>query len=113
MTRYVTRVSVWFYSEGASPSVVMQKLLELGFKPVRGAYDFVYEHGKDEMDDHDLVGAILEISNAIHATLKGFKVLYTLDTQRAEDVNHALLQDIDEFLDSTRKEIRDLEGGHR
>jgi len=113
MTRYVTRVSVWFYSEGASPSVVMQKLLELGFKPVRGAYDFVYEHGKDEMDDHDLVGAILEISNALHATLKGFKVLYTLDTQRAEDVHHALLQDIDEFLDSTREEIRDLEGGHR
>ncbi|MCK4740368.1 MAG: hypothetical protein KAT22_02395 [Candidatus Thorarchaeota archaeon] len=109
MTRYVTRVSVWFYSEGASPSAVMQKLLELGFKAVRGAYDFVYAHGKDEMDDRDLSSAILEISNAIHATLKGFKVLYTLDTQRAEDVDHTLLQDIDEFLDSTRKEIRELE----
>ena len=41
MSRYETRVKVWFYSEGASPSVIVKKLLALGFKPLRGAYDLV------------------------------------------------------------------------
>ena len=90
MSRYETRVQVWFYSEGASPSVVVKKLLALGFQPIKGAYDFVYIHSEEEMSDADLGSAILEISDALHKTLNGFKVLYTLASLRTSQ--EALLE---------------------
>jgi len=107
---YVTRVQVWFYSEGASPSVVITKLTELGFTPVRGAYDFVYEHEMDEMSESDLSNAILDIANALHAALSGFRVMYTLDTHQADDEDaYVPLEDIDAELEATRKELKALE----
>ena len=106
MTKYVTRVTVWFNSEGASPSQVLTKLTELGFKPVRGAYDFIYEH-EDAIGEANLGSAILEISNALHKTLSGFKILYNLDTHPVGDYFH--LEDIDEELAATRKEIEEIE----
>jgi hypothetical protein len=106
MAKYVTRVTVWFNSEGASPSQVVTRLTELGFKPVRGAYDFIYEH-EDDIDEVNLGGAILEISNALHKTLSGFKVLYNLDTHSVDD--YVPLEDIDEELATTRKEIEEIE----
>ena len=109
MTSYVTRVSVWFNSEGASPAVVIKKLLELGFAPVRGAYDFVYEHSKEDMSDEDLMAAIIKTSDALHKTLHGFKVLYTLDTHPMGDAEYVRLQDIDEELESVQKELEELE----
>jgi hypothetical protein len=109
MARYVTRVSVWFYSEGASPSQVIDKLTELGFKPVRGAHDFVYEHSDDDMTEADLGPAIIEISNALHKTLSGFKVLYNLDTHLSEGDDYIPLEDIDAELEETRKEIEEIE----
>ncbi len=109
MSRYVTRVSVWFYSEGASPSQVISKLTDLGFKPIRGAYDFVYEHDEDDMTEADLGSAIIEISNALHETLSGFKVLYNLDTHLSEGDDYAPLEDLDAELEETRKEIEEIE----
>ncbi len=110
MSTYVTRVSVWFYSEGASPSQVMSKLQELGFKPVRGAYDFVYEHSAVDMTDADLGSAIIEISNALHKTLSGFKVLYNLDTHLSEgEEDYFPLEDIDAELEDTRRELEQIE----
>ena len=110
MSKYVTRVSVWFYSEGASPSQVISKLLELGFKPVRGAYDFVYEHGDVDMTEANLSNAIVEISNALHKALSGFKVLFNLDTHLSEgDDDYAPLEDIDAELEETRKELEQIE----
>ena len=109
MSRYVTRVSVWFYSEGASPSQVIGKLTALGFKPVRGAYDFVYEHNDEDMAEEDLGNAIVEISNALHKTLSGFKVLYNLDTHLAEGDDYAPLEDLDAELEETRKELEKIE----
>ncbi len=106
----MTHVQVWFYSEGASPSEVVRKLLELGFQPVKGAYDFVYTHSDEDMSDADLGSAILEISDALHKTLSGFRVLYTLDTHVADDETDILpLEDIDAELEATRKEIETLE----
>jgi len=106
----MTRVQVWFYSEGASPSQVVRKLLELGFQPVKGAYDFVYTHSEEDMSDADLGSAILEISDALHKTLSGFRVLYTLDTHLAEKEADILpLEDIDAELEATRREIETLE----
>jgi len=36
-----TYLTFWFYGEGASPTVVVEKLQKLGFKPIKGPYDFV------------------------------------------------------------------------
>ncbi|MFX1578105.1 MAG: hypothetical protein ACFFBJ_00520 [Promethearchaeota archaeon] len=109
MSRYVTRVSVWFYSEGASPSQVITRLTDLGFKPIRGAYDFVYEHNEDDMTEADLGSAIIEISNALHKALSGFKVFYNLDTHLSEGDDYAPLEDIDAELEETRKELEMIE----
>jgi len=109
MSRYETRVQVWFYSEGASPSVIVKKLLALGFKPLKGAYDFVYSHSEENMSEEDLGSAILEISDALHKALNGFKVLYNLDTQIAEDDSDIIhLEAIDAELEETRKELESL-----
>jgi len=109
MSRYVTRVQVWFYSEGASPSEVVKKLLALGFQPIKGAYDFEYTHSRAEMSDADLGSAILEISDALHKTLSGFKVLYTLDTQITEAEADILpMADLDAELKQTRKELEEV-----
>ncbi len=106
---YVTRVSVWFYSEGASPSVVIQKLTELGFVPVRGAYDFVYTH-EERLSDEDLSAAIVWIADALHKTLSGFKVLYNLETRPAnEEHNYVPLSVIDDELARTRAELLEYE----
>jgi hypothetical protein len=111
MPRYETRVQVWFYSEGASPSVIAKKLLELGFQPLKGAYDFAYIHSDEEMSEADLGSAILEISDALHKALNGFKVLYTLDTHATDDDDDAdiiPLEDIDAELEMTRKELEEI-----
>ena len=109
MSRYETRVQVWFYSEGAEPSKIVKKLLALGFKPLKGAHDFVYTHSEEEMSDADLGTAILEISDALHKALNGFKVLYNLDTQITEEEADTLpLDDIDAELAETRKELEEV-----
>ena len=106
MSRYETRVQVWFYSEGATPSVIVKKLLALGFKPLKGAYDFVYTHSEEEMTEANLGTAILEISDALHKALNGFKVLYTLDTHLTdEEADTIPLADIDAELAETRREL--------
>ncbi|TFF92229.1 hypothetical protein EU545_01620 [Candidatus Thorarchaeota archaeon] len=110
MTNYVTRVKVWFYSEGASPSVVMTKLMDLGFRPIRGAYDFIYEHSDEDTNETDLGSAILEIGNALHATLSGFRVLYTLDTHEASEIPDIIpIEDIDKELEITRRELEEAQ----
>ena len=86
-------------------------MLELGFTLVRGAYDFIYEHEfEGEMTDQDLTNSILEVANALHDTLAGFHVLYTLATHpKDEKGDFVPLEDIDAELESTRKELQELE----
>ena len=33
--------------------------MELGFKPIRGAFDFMYEHNNEDMSEADLGSAII------------------------------------------------------
>ncbi|MFW9919829.1 MAG: hypothetical protein ACFFED_09535 [Candidatus Thorarchaeota archaeon] len=108
---YVTRVSIWFNSEGASPAVVINKLLEMGFTLVMGAYDFVYHHESDsEMSDSDLTSSILEIANALHETLSGFKVIYALATHPADEIgDYVPLEVIDEELKQISEELEEIE----
>ncbi len=109
MPKYETSVQIWFYSEGASPSEVAKKLIALSFKPIKGAYDFVYMHTGEDMSEADLGTAILEISDALHKTLSGFKVLYTLDTHITEEEPDILpLDALDAELKQTRKELEEV-----
>ena len=70
-----TYLTIWLNSEGANPTVVVEKLQGMGFKATKGRYDFVYDWGRTiELEE------ILQIGNAVHDTLKGLKVLYKLET---------------------------------
>ena len=108
---FVTRVSIWFSSEGASPATVIKKLLEMGFTLVRGAYDFVYTHEVDEdMSDADLSKSILEIGNALHETLSGFKVMYALATHPVdEEGDYVPLEVLDAELKQIEEELEEIE----
>ena len=59
------------------------------------------------MNDANVGNAIMEISNALHKTLSGFKVLYHLDTHPVGD--YVPLEDIDAELAQTRKELEEIE----
>jgi len=70
-----TYLTIWFSSEGTEPTIVVERLLAMGFKPIKGRYDHVYDWGRDvELDE------ILRLGNNVHETLKGCKVLYKLET---------------------------------
>jgi hypothetical protein len=47
----------------------------MGFEPMKGHYDHVYDWRK-KVNIED----IIQLSDAVHQTLKGFKVLYKLET---------------------------------
>ncbi len=70
-----TYLSLWFDSEGTNPTTVAEKLRSMGFNPIRGQYDHVYDWGRS-VDLRE----ILQIGTAVHETLKGLKVLYKLET---------------------------------
>jgi len=71
-----TYLTIWFDSEGASPFEVVERLRSLGFKPLRGYHDHVYDWGrKVELED------ILQLANKVHETLKGLRVLYKIETE--------------------------------
>lgn len=71
-----TYLTMMFYSEGANPVEVVERLRSLGFKAIRGVHDHVYDWGREvDLDD------ILQIATSVHETLKGMKVFYTLETK--------------------------------
>ena len=70
-----TYLILWFSSEGAEPRVVIEKLLSIGFKPVRGYYDLAYDWGKEATMEE-----VLMLSNAIRETIRGSNVMYKMET---------------------------------
>lgn len=66
---------VWFSSEGGKPSEINQRLMSLGFKPMQGTHDFVYEWGK-KVD----VEEILRFGDKVQMTLQGLDVMFKLET---------------------------------
>jgi len=70
-----TYLRIIFNSEGAKPSEIRERLLELGLKAVRGSYDFVYEWGKEPDID-----TLLWFADRIQAALKGMEVTFYLET---------------------------------
>lgn len=70
-----TYLTIWFNSEGGAPSEVVDRLRAMGFKPIKGYYDHVYDWKKKvTLDD------IFQLSDAVHETLKGLRVMYKLET---------------------------------
>ncbi len=70
-----TYLNVTFSSEGAKPSEVIDRLRSLGFKPVMGDHDMVYEWANKATEEDSLWFA-----DKIQATLEGFKVLFHIET---------------------------------
>ncbi len=72
-----TYLKVTFNSEGAQPSEIVARLQSLGFKPITGAYDMMYE-----WDDGADVEDAIWFADKIHATLKGYNVMFQIETIR-------------------------------
>lgn len=70
-----TYLTIWFNSEGAPPSKVVERLHSIGFKPLKGPYDHVYDWGKEVKLEE-----VLSLMNLVHETLKGLKVMYKIET---------------------------------
>ena len=70
-----TYLTIWFNSEGADPSTVAQKLHSMGFNPIKGQHDHVYDWKKEPKLEE-----VLQLLNNVHYTLKGLNVLYKIET---------------------------------
>ena len=71
-----TYLTVWFNSEGASPLEIVGKLRSMGFEPLKGYHDHIYDWKRNvELSD------VIELANMVHETLKGLKVFYKIETE--------------------------------
>ncbi len=72
-------MKIWFNSEGALPSDVNSRLMSLGFEPIQGDYDYVYDWKREPK-----IEEILALADKVHLTLKGMKVLFKLKTDEID-----------------------------
>ena len=70
-----TYLTIWFSSEGSGPVEVVERLRSLGFEPVKGYHDHVYDWKREPTLDE-----VLQLVNNVHHTLKGLNVLYKIET---------------------------------
>ena len=70
-----TYLIVWFNSEGAKPSDITERLLSMGFQPVEGEYDYLYNWGSQTDIDQ-----IIKFGDQVQNTLKGSGALFKLET---------------------------------
>ena len=72
----ITYMTVMLNSEGAKPSEVVSRLHAIGFSPTKGNYDFEYE-----WDKNATIKDAIWFADKIHATLKGMKVQFMVETK--------------------------------
>ncbi|MGC8692276.1 MAG: hypothetical protein ACP5RZ_04580 [Thermoplasmata archaeon] len=70
-----TYLKVTFNSEGSKPSDIVNALEAIGFRPMTGWYDFVYEWG-----DHATIEDAIWFADKIHETLRGMSVYFQIET---------------------------------
>ncbi|SES64377.1 hypothetical protein SAMN04488587_0285 [Methanococcoides vulcani] len=59
-----TYLLIWFSSNGTSPSDVNRRSMSMGFKPIQGAYDYVYDRSNNvDLDE------ILRFGDKVHLNL--------------------------------------------
>ena len=63
-------IKLFFNSDGPNPLEILNKVKDLGFKPVFGQYDLVKE--VDDIDEY------MTLIKDLHTSLKGTKVVYNL-----------------------------------
>lgn len=70
-----TYLTIIFNSEGERPSEILTRLRSLGFKPMTGSKDMVYEWG-----NHVTVEDAISLLDRVYATLQGYNVLFSAET---------------------------------
>jgi len=70
-----TYLVVWFSSEGKPVTEVTDRLMSMGFQPMHGGYDYVYDWGKNATTDDALT-----IGESVQATLRGCGVTFKLES---------------------------------
>jgi hypothetical protein len=70
-----TYLVVWFNSDGGRSSEITERLLSMGFRPVRGNFDYVYDWGSNVGVDE-----AIRIGDQVHETLKGCNVSFKIET---------------------------------
>ena len=70
-----TFLLIWFNSNGANPSDVNRRLMSLGFQPVQGPYDYIYNWGNNVDVDE-----ILRFGDKVHLSLQDTGVLFKIET---------------------------------
>jgi hypothetical protein len=76
-----TYLIVWFNSNGARPTEVTERLLSMGFRPVGGHHDYVYE-----WTDNAPINEIIRIGDQVQNTLNGMGVTFRLETTGVDDI---------------------------
>lgn len=66
---------VSFFSEGAKPSAIADKLHSLGFQPTHGNYDFTYDWKRSVTLEEAMT-----LADQVTRNLRGFKVLFEMET---------------------------------
>ncbi|MEW5760695.1 MAG: hypothetical protein AB1779_08005 [Candidatus Thermoplasmatota archaeon] len=76
-----TYLSIAFLPNSSSPTDVNKKLIELGWIPVRGAFDYEYRWTKDTWGNKENdINELIEFISTVHKTLSSLGVSYTVKT---------------------------------
>jgi hypothetical protein len=70
-----TYLRVSFHSEGAKPSEVADRLIDFGFLPTQGNYDFVYDWKSEATMEQ-----LLDLGDEVSRLLRGHRVLVEFET---------------------------------
>jgi hypothetical protein len=70
-----TYLKLSFSSEGEKPSTIVDRLMNLGFRPTPGKYDLVYDWDKEAN-----IKDIIWFGDKIHSTVKGAQCSFELET---------------------------------
>ncbi len=73
MKSYLT---LWFNTQGDRTSNVTQRLMSMGFRPIHGNYDYVYDWNKAAT-----VEDAVALADKVYETLKGSTVIFKLETE--------------------------------
>ncbi|MGM0770815.1 MAG: hypothetical protein ACQESU_04315 [Halobacteriota archaeon] len=76
-----TYLLIWFSSDGLRPSEVNKRLMSMGFKPVQGVYDYVYD-----WDNSVDLEEILGFGDKVHLSLRDTGTMFKIETINGADV---------------------------
>ena len=82
MVKYVTYLNLNFYSEGATPKDVDDRLKGIGWAPVYGPYDYAYKWDEDRNVASKEVSEWIEEYSKVREALEGMNVYYNFRTYK-------------------------------